>query len=45
MSALKNYATGDLRHAVLDHCIHPRTDFADWTWTCSSKGGTVVENE
>ena len=36
MPALKKYDAESLRQADLDHCIHPWTDFADWTRTGST---------
>ena len=36
MSTLKNHDAEGLRRADLDHCIHPWTDFADWTRTGST---------
>lgn len=36
MPPLRNYDAEGLRQADLDHCIHPWTDFADWTRTGST---------
>ncbi len=36
MASLKNYNAAALKQADLDHCIHPWTDFADWTRTGST---------